>query len=431
MPQNKFCTIFQISRSQEKSYNASSSKESTLNYLKKVRDKFDIIVFCMSSWQEWYKKGIVNRNYHILNNLLKKPSIDKVLAIDFLPYTKKRALRSYFENQLFSVGGKILKKDFTSTLRQLADNFFIYSTIDSVFSEARLYRKLKKIISLLSFRNIILWSYFPMFVGYFDNINSRLKVFDAVDNWIEHPNFKDYRKRLQKNYNFIGQKADVIFTVSKKLARLFPNNKNVHWVPNGVDVKHFSSSKPKTSSQAKSRDQNSKLAGIPRPIIGYVGIIQSRVDMDLIKYLATQNPDKSVVLVGMVWPDAKIDIIRGLKNVYLLGHKPYQELPQFINQFDVCIIPHKINEFTYSMNPLKLYEYLACGKPVVTTPVAGIEEFKDLVRVASSKEEFNQQIKKALAENSIKEHACRVKAAQKHSWQSRLNRMLKIIFEKI
>jgi glycosyltransferase involved in cell wall biosynthesis len=417
MSQNKPHTILQSNKPQRKSYNVVlSDNEFTLDYQKKVRGKFNIIMFCMSSWQEWHAKGIVNRNYYILNNLLKSPYVDNILAVDFLPYTKKRALRSYFEGR-FGLGGKVIKKDFTSVLRQIADNFFSYSTVDSaIFGEGKIYQKIKKITSLLDFKNVILWSYFPMFVGYFNNIAAKLKIFDTVDNWVEHPNFKNYKERLQKNYNFIDQKADIIFTVSKDLVKLFPNNKNVHWIPNGVDVEHFVGYKLQAISY--------KLEGILHPIIGYAGIIQNRVDLELIKYIAEKNPDKSIVLLGMVWPDANVEQIKGIKNIYLLGHKSYQELPKYIHQFDVAIIPHKINQFTRSMNPLKLYEYLTCGKPVVTTPIAGIDEFRDLVEVAETKEEFNQKMKKALAEDDLGKRERRIHAVKKYSWESRVEEMM-------
>lgn len=388
--------------------------------------KFDIIMFCMSEWQDWYKKGVVNRNWHVLNQLLNKASVGKILAVDFLPYTKKRALRSYLENQLFGVGGRIIKRYFTSQLRQIADNFFVYSQVDSAFrKEAKVYQKIENVLKWLGFQNLILWSYFPMFCGYFDAFDAKLKVFDAVDNWIEHPNFKNYRRRLQENYNMIDQKADLIFTVSRDLVQLFPNNKCVHWVPNGVDVEHFSSTLRTLSSEREV--QNLELLDIPHPIIGYAGIIQDRVDLKLIKYLAEQNPDKSVVLVGMIWPEANIELIENMKNVYLLGHKPYQELPKYIQQFDVAIIPHKINEFTRSMNPLKLYEYLACGKPVVTTPIAGVEKFEGLIEIVSTYKEFNQGIQKMLARDNEIQRVQRVNAAKQHSWKSKVNQMFSYI----
>lgn len=389
-----------------------------------MSQKFDIIMFNMSEWQDWYKKGIVNRNYHVLHNLLKHPKVNQVLAIDFLPYTKKRALKSYIKNQRMSVGGKTLKKDLTSKLTQLANNFFVYSTVDSIFSEEKVYSKIKRLIQYLDLQNIILWSYFPMFVGYFDKFNSKIKIFDAVDNWIEHPSFSEYKIRLEKNYKIIEEKADFIFTVSKELTKLFSKNKNTHWIPNGVDVEYFQQSTIDDQQSAA----DSTLKQISKPIIGYVGIIQNRVDIPLIKYLAEKSKDKSIVLIGPTWKELKSEI-SNLKsqNIYFLGHKPYKEVPAYIQQFDVAIIPHIVNKFTNSMNPLKLYEYLACGKPIVTTPVIGTEEFKNLIEIAQNKEEFDEKIKKVLMEDQKELAEKRIEAVRKYSWKNKVNKMMSYI----
>jgi len=379
--------------------------------------KFDVVMFSMSDWNDWNKRGVVNRNYHILNQLLKNDKIGKILHVDFMPYTKKRAIRSYFENQILNSGHKIIKRDPASIFKKVSEKLYTYSTIDSIFSEEKVYNKLNKIIDNLKLKNIVLWSYFPMFTGYFDRIKSEIKIFDTVDNWIEHNNFQSYKERLRKNYNIIDKKADVIFTVSEDLVKLFPTNKNVHWIPNGVDVNFFQNTRYKILDTKK----------IPHPIIGYVGIIQNRIDMDLIEYLAKNNPDKSVVLIGTIWPDADIKKIKNIKNIYLLGHKSYQELPSYIHQFDIAIIPHKINKFTKSMNPLKLYEYLACGKPIVTTPIAGIENFKDLISIASNEEEFNDKIQEALQNNNKKMIIKRSESVKKYSWESRFEKMFNFI----
>jgi glycosyltransferase involved in cell wall biosynthesis len=375
----------------------------------------------MSDWNDWNKKGIVNRNYHILNQLLKSDKIGKILHVDFLPYTKKRSLRSYYESQIRNSSGKVIKKGLTSTLRKISNKLYIYSTIDSVFSEKKVYPNINKVLKDLNFNNIILWSYFPMFVGYFDQIKSKIKIFDTVDNWIEHNNFKSYKERLKNNYNYIDKNTDLIFTVSEDLLKLFPNNKNTHWIPNGVDTEKFKIN----NLEFRIKDKNS--ITIKKPIIGYVGFIQNRIDMDLIKYIAEQNLNKSIVLIGEVWPDASIEKIKNKKNVYLLGHIKYQELPKYIQQFDIAIIPHKINKFTKSMNPLKLYDYLACGKPVVTTPIAGIENFKDLINIAFSKEEFNNKIQEALKNNTEELEKIRINSIQNHSWGKRIDDILRYI----
>ncbi|NQU99602.1 MAG: glycosyltransferase, partial [Parcubacteria group bacterium] len=124
---------------------------------------------------------------------------------------------------------------------------------------------------------------------------------------------------------------------------------------------------------------------------------------------------------------AKIDEIKNKKNIYFLGRIKYQELPNYLNNFDIAIIPHKINDFTKSMNPLKLYDYLACGKPIITTPVAGIDNFRDLISIASPKEEFNNKIQEALQNNNRDLEEKRIDSVRDYSWKSRVNKMMSYI----
>jgi glycosyltransferase involved in cell wall biosynthesis len=390
----------------------------------------------MSEFREW-KSGIVNRNYHILHNLLEKDQINKIFAVDFLPYTKKRALKILMRSILKSPGGKRIHFDLTSRLTKISDKLYVYSTIDSIFSEQKVYKKINKLINKYDLfnnltvkqsNNLLVWSYFPMFSGYFNyfknsKINSQkfekefecVSVFDTVDNWMEHPNFTNYKDRIKNNYEIISKESDYIFTVSKDLLNIFPNAKNKEWIPNGVDLEHFNKKSDKTIIHAG------------HPIIGYVGTIEKRLDFELIKYLSLKNPEKSIVLIGPVWKNAQVDELKSQNNIHFLGRKSYSELPYYINEFDVCIIPHKIDKFTKSMNPLKLYEYLACGKPIVTTKVSGIEKFQELIYTAKTKEEFNEKISQALSENSKEKIESRKNAVQDENWKNRVNQMLETI----
>jgi glycosyltransferase involved in cell wall biosynthesis len=375
----------------------------------------------MSDWREWSKQGIVNRNYHVLSNLLKREEIGKILAIDFLPHTKIRALKSYVKNQLLVSDDNLIKSDLTSKFYKINEKLFGYTTIDTIFknSEDKICQKINKLISHLDLSNVIIWSYLPTFVGYYEELKAKLKVFDTVDNWIKHPNYKSFRGRLKKNYKRIEENADLIFTVSENLKELFPSNNDVHWIPNGVDVNHF--------QQLTISNKQSTISSFKRPIIGYAGIIQDRIDMELVSYLANRNQDKSFIFIGMVWPDANLKEVEKLENIHFLGHKSYNELPPYIHQFDAAIIPHKINEFTLSMNPLKLYEYLACGKPVVTTPIAGTEEFRGLIEITGTKEEFNQKIQEVLSDDNKNSRIRRVEAVKQHSWDSRIDQMFNYV----
>jgi glycosyltransferase involved in cell wall biosynthesis len=176
---------------------------------------------------------------------------------------------------------------------------------------------------------------------------------------------------------------------------------------------------------------------IPHPIIGYIGTIQSRVDINLLEYLAQKNPDKSLVLIGPIWPEflkkirrPAIEIrLKKYKNVYFLGRKSYQESPKYIHQFDVAIIPHKLDEFIKYTHSLKLLEYLACGKPVVTTPASGAEKFSHLIYIAQDYRDFNEKIQKALTENNPELVRLRLEAARENSWSLRFEKMMELILQ--
>jgi glycosyltransferase involved in cell wall biosynthesis len=263
----------------------------------------------------------------------------------------------------------------------------------------------------------ILWSYLPLFGQLFTNLPARRRIFDAVDDWTQHPWMKQWQKRLENNYQVIGEQADIIFTVANELRERFNHQPKVHWIPNGVDFEHWQGGASLPTD----------LENIPAPIIGYVGVIQSRIDIELVKNLAEQNPLKSFVFIGNVYPEFNQDQLAHCGNVYFLGQKTYRELPAYVNHFHACIIPHKVDQFTRSMNPLKLYEYLACGLPVISTPVSGLSLFGDLVRVAGDAEAFGREIDRALSEDSEAHRLARKSIVRNHTWEQRVDQMMSII----
>ena len=119
------------------------------------------------------------------------------------------------------------------------------------------------------------------------NIKSRLTVFDSVDNWAEHSSYVKFKTRIEKSYDYIKKNTDIIFTVAEDLKNLFDDQPNVYWIPNGVDLKHY---------QDEWKLVNRDIGDLPKPIIGYIGVIQDRVDLELIQFLAENNPNKSFVL---------------------------------------------------------------------------------------------------------------------------------------
>lgn len=405
-------------------------------------DRIDIVMFNMSEYREW-QSGIVNRNFYVLHTLLKDPRVRKVVAIDYLPFTWKRAVRQWFQNVLRGPEGKIVSRGLFHRLTAVRESeiertgyqlagfepeavtykLFTYSDVRSVFSEYAVYRQLQHDLTRLDLKNVVLWSYLPTYGRYFGKFGEELIIFDAVDNWLEHSSYAGIRDRIKLNYQTIRYKADLIFTTSEDLVKFFDRPTGCAFVPNGAALDHIEQV-PKLVDR--------EVAGIPRPIIGYVGTMQEdRIDIDLIAYLAKANPTKSFVLVGPVWPGLKQEVetkLKNLPNVYFTGRKSFIEARMYIREFAVAMVPYLQNEFNRHANPMKVYEYLAAGKPVVATPGPGLSVLKKYIRLAATPEAFNDEMLKALDENSVSDIELRKSAAHEHSWGARVNVMLDSIF---
>ncbi len=389
-----------------------------------MEKKFDIIMLNMSSFSEW-EEGVSNRNYHVLQQLLHNDQVGKILAVDYLPLNWKRALRNYKENVVLNLNeGEVIRKRLTHKVTKISDKLYVYSDVRFFFNPKAVFSNIKRMALNLNFGDVVLWSYFPFAAPYWQGLGQKLTVFEAVDNWLNHPSYVPYQAKLKQAYQLIKDQVDLIFTVSPNLVKFFDDQPNVYWIPNGVDLKHYTQ---------KFALINRDIAELPKPIIGYIGVIQGRVDLDWIKYLAEANPDKSVVLVGPVWneQDQARTALAALPNVHFLGYKGYQEAPMYIQQFDIGIIPHKSGEFSVSTNPMKMYEYLACGKPVVAADLAGTDNLGDLVQVATTKEEFNQQVNETLAADNDQARLARQEFVKKYSWLSTANKMMELVNKKL
>jgi len=322
-------------------------------------------------------------------------------------------------------------RNLTSACYQRSDKIYAYTTIDSIFSMNKVGKELRRVEKILNLKNVVFWSYNPMFTEFLGKLNEKLFVFDTVDNWMEHPTYPKMMppKRLKRNYFKIADKADLIFTVSQELKDFYAEmsrTKDVHWIPNGVDFEFF--------NRPSAIKQKTELDDFDKKIIGYFGTIESRLDLDLLAKVAEDHQDKEIAICGPIWPIVKPMFHKKMhkyKNVHTFGRIDYKVAPAYMNRFDVAIMPHKISEFTKSNNPMKLYEYLACGRPLVSTPSAGTEMFKDLIYLAEEPKAFSNLINKALTEDSPEKQFKRKNAIKAHSWKSRVDTMTDYLFKKL
>jgi glycosyltransferase involved in cell wall biosynthesis len=270
-----------------------------------------------------------------------------------------------------------------------------------------------------SFSKPIIWTYHPYILGAIQNIRHGKVVFHCVDDLSAVPGvdiqaYKSEEKRLLKQ-------CDVVFTTSEALTvQCAKYNDNVHFLPNVVDYEHF--------SNARSIDVlPSDLSSIPEPRIGYIGVLSDfKVDFDLIYAVAKEKKEWHWVLIGEEREGQSSDKVRELRllpNVHFLGYKPYEQLPGYLSGISVATLPTLINDYTTSMFPMKYFEYLAAGVPVVSTPLDFTRRYISGIKVAANQACFIDALDAQIAYGTITENDSRNFVGE-NTWVGRLKIMV-------
>ncbi len=283
----------------------------------------------------------------------------------------------------------------------------------------------RRVCRRLGFQSPILWVYDPMLAFAVGTFQEKLVVYHVIDNYDEyfHSDAPRLRSLMIRNHRAVLDRAHVVFAVSEALhRRCLAFNSNAHFVPNGVNYPLFK----ETMRSGRLPDD---VVRIPRPIVGYIGVIQPRIDFPLLEQIAATRPDWSLMLVG---PTEYLDHREGFdalarrQNVYYLGPKPIEQVPLYMKACDVGVLPYKRDGFSPYSDSLKLYEYLACGRPIVSSDMPSSRRFTPLVRIAESLWEFIDGIEMSLAEDGALKGE-RMALAEQHSWDRRVEMMSEIV----
>jgi glycosyltransferase involved in cell wall biosynthesis len=270
------------------------------------------------------------------------------------------------------------------------------------------------------FQRVVQWFYTPMpapaMLGAFNEV---AVVYDCMD---ELAQFRFAPTDIGDRERQLLAQADVVFTGGYQL---FESKKryhnNVHFFGCGVDAAHFGTARlPET-------EVPEDVADLPRPVFGYFGVIDERLDYDLIAALAAARPDATVLMIG---PLAKVDPreLPQASNIRWLGQRQYADLPRYVKAFDVCLMPFALNDATQYINPTKTLEYMASGKPIVSTAVADVvHNFAPIVRIAESRDDFVTAVLESAAEPDDSLSAAGIKKASASSWESIVDRMREIV----
>jgi glycosyltransferase involved in cell wall biosynthesis len=251
-----------------------------------------------------------------------------------------------------------------------------------------------------------------------------LMLYDCNDDHLAFPHTPPWARGY---FLHLARSADLVIAVSTRLAGMLRDSgaADVHIVGNGVDFDLFRA--------AAASGVPDDIKGLARPIIGYSGAVAQWFDFDLLDRIAESFPKASIVIVGPLYRERAGELQRVLSrrgNVFHLGPRPYENLGAYMAAMDVCIIPLNVNDLRRSADPNKLYEYAACGRPIVTMKYSDdLEPLRDLIHIAGSKEEFVEQIRLALRSGASRPEL--TEFARTRTWQARADEIASLIRESI
>jgi glycosyltransferase involved in cell wall biosynthesis len=267
---------------------------------------------------------------------------------------------------------------------------------------------------------VALYLWRPGFEAELDRIPHQVSCYHIDDDY----SFSSEERSTSPQELKVLRRVDQVFIHSPALMEKKGGvNPNTDFIPNGVNYHSFATPVPDPAD----------MAGIPHPRIGYVGFLKKQLDWTLLEGLAGRHPEWSFVLVGPRHAHPEIqDALRRMEereNVYFLGGKPVTELGGYPQHFDVSILPYAENDYTRYINPLKLYEYLASGSPVVGVPIRTLQDFEGQVRLASGLDEWSGALKESLSpdERAPERREARQEVARRYDWDILVERVARTL----
>ena len=274
--------------------------------------------------------------------------------------------------------------------------------------------------------NPVAWVYTPMAEPLLDAVAPALVIYDCMD---ELRLFLGAPPELVRLETALLGRADLVFTGGVSLYEAKRSrHPRVHCFPSSVDASHFARARPSAEPPAEPPDQRE----LSRPRLGYFGVIDERLDLDVLDALATAHPEWQIVMLG---PVVKIDpaSLPRRPNIHYLGQQPYAALPAYLAGWDVCLLPFARNDATQFISPTKTLEYMAAERPIVSTPIADVvRSYADIVYLADSPQAFVEACERALAAPA-EERESRTGAAREvlgqTSWDATARRMEQLMDE--
>jgi teichuronic acid biosynthesis glycosyltransferase TuaH len=392
----------------------------------------DLVVMPYHDYRKSEIEGFRGRDNHFLEMLIADaPRFRTILVIDRpVAMIERLALgRSWHV-----ASGRIAQRGPDWRLTQIGPNVYVLNCLsmalvkpvrvgqcwwDDAFASSRLASITQRVFETLELRRPVVLLHHPFGIGLLNRLEYGALLFDIVDNFIALDHFKSIHLQLERHYRVIDARAERIFSVTPAAgAYLFGCSEKVSVLPNGVS--------PAFIRSAAVRHDLGQLKELSRPVVGYVGSLSSHFDANLLGDVAVALSDHTFVIVGAISSSKDFQRLKSLSNVKFVGAVPYPAVPAVLRDFDVCIAPYVFgHELAQGGESIKLYEYVAANKPVVTTPVPGAERFEGFIRVALDAKTFAAAIRSYTVEGDFSGYPADL--LQGLTWRDRFEPLMQAI----
>ncbi len=368
-----------------------------------------IIVYAYAEWETFHRRGMLTALSEALDPDTAILVVNRPITLDVTPWKHPQKFFS-------GIWRSELREDRDGRIEVLTprllfhDRIALHLPVGSVFNQKLLARQLRSVLQgrYPGYRKVIQWIYHPLQKWTWDAVPDCGKVYECYDEYARTASGGSDERTWKGELSLLSE-ADLVFAATRSLipARA-PFAKRLELLPNGVPARFFDPLRLTIDPEFER---------VPHPRLLYVGSMLPRVDCALLYNVMSRSPDWHLVLVGPGQNGSTIDRLRELKNVHMFGVQSYLHVPAIIRCMDIGLVPFVLNDFTRAISPLKLFEYMAVGLPVVSTQLPELSRFGDLLRTAESDpESFGKAISEVLVSDRERLGIALVARAKEYSW---------------
>lgn len=388
----------------------------------------NLIVIPFHDWRKIIKEGFRTRDAHFIESLQQLNEIEKIIIIN-RPTT---LVEIFFKKKRKKIEGDVIYKNSGFKLIQVNPTTFIvdYISIDILgqirqkflwfieeYSNIKYVNFINQCIEKLQISNYNLLSQNIFAHKLISKLSPQKSVFDAWDNFSLIDDYFSIKQQIEQAYIDYSKNVDFWITNSNDNIEYFSkefNSLEIKLIKNGLDLNRFNLNNNFTIPE--------DIKKIKKPIVGFGGKITQTINAELLNYAIINNPEFSFVLIGQILDKKVFESITKLVNVHYLGDKFYDEYPNYVNTFDICLIPYYIEENKKSgTNPIKVYEYLALNKKVIGTNGNGLEDLEKHLYLIDNKKELSNEIKRGVKNEKIKMDF------NKNSWKTKTKEFINLL----